>query len=158
PPLAFDPRLIEAARDHDAAMLATNSQFHAPAGYLTNPQVARAFDGQAYFPTGQSSWATGENIFAYSQGVNRPAVKDYVDYYHEGLLIDWGNPDFGHLKNLLAPGPGGTGPGTHSPYNEIGVGLLTGVSPTVPPGSAPNPANQGLNVGPVIVTQEFGWR
>src|SRR5262249_37639041 len=39
PPLAFNPGLIAAARDHDAAMLAADNQFHSPPGYLNNPQV-----------------------------------------------------------------------------------------------------------------------
>src|SRR4051794_8505236 len=30
PPLAFNPRLVAAARDHDARMVATNAQEHAP--------------------------------------------------------------------------------------------------------------------------------
>src|SRR5205823_1606006 len=84
-----------------------------------------------------------------------------VSYFEEGFLLDWGNPSFGHLMNLLAPGPGEWSPGSaaHYPYSEIGVGLLTNVTPTVPPGSNPEfPANQGLDVGPDIVTQEFGWR
>ncbi|MBX6316367.1 MAG: hypothetical protein IRY99_26165, partial [Isosphaeraceae bacterium] len=102
PPLAFNTRLIEAARDHDAAMLAQNNQVHAPPGYLTDPRVATAEDGQAFYPVGVGPWATGENIFAYAQSVNRPTLKDYVDYYYAGLMIDWGNPDFGHLRNLMA--------------------------------------------------------
>jgi hypothetical protein len=159
PPLAFNTGLIEAARDHDAAMLATNDQFHSPPGYLNNPQVATAANGQAYYPTNTSSWATGENIFAYSG--NLPAnssTQDYVDYFEAAFLLDWGNADFGHLENLLAPGPAEASPGTIS-FSEIGIGLLTGVTPTVPPAANnPIPANAGLNVGPDLVTQEFGWR
>ena len=45
----------------------------------------------------------GENIFAYAQNVNRPTVQDYVNYYHAGFLIDWGNLDFGHLAGHVAP-------------------------------------------------------
>ncbi|MBX6316545.1 MAG: hypothetical protein IRY99_27070, partial [Isosphaeraceae bacterium] len=75
-----------------------------------------------------------------------------VDYYYAGLMIDWGNPDFGHLRNLMAPGPAEAGPGTHLPYREIGIGLLAGAKPSTPP------AVPGLNVGPVLVSQEFGWR
>ena len=160
PPLAFNTRLIEAATDHSAAMLATNLQYHSPGGYLTNPRVAKAYDGQAYYATGNSWWATGENIFAYSQNVNGTSDVDYANYFEAAFLIDWGNPNFGHLTNMLAPGPGSWSPaGSHYPYSEIGIGLLTGVNPTVPPGANnPVPGNQGLNVGPAIVTQEFGWR
>ena len=82
-----------------------------------------------------------------------------MNYFMAGFMLDWGNPDFGHLTNILAPGPGEWSPGDpHYPYSEIGIGLLTNVTPTVAPGVNPIAANDGLNVGPDIVTQEFGWR
>jgi hypothetical protein len=159
PPLAFNTGLIEAADTHDAAMLADNSQFHAPPGYLNNPQVATDAAGQSYYPTGPGGWATGENIFAYSSNV--PAGSSdrvYVDYFDAAFFLDWGNPDFGHLRNLLAPGPAEATPGTY-PFSEIGIGLLTSATPTTPPDpNNPITANRGLNVGPDLVTQEFGWR
>jgi uncharacterized protein YkwD len=159
PPLAFNPGLIAAARDHDAAMLAANNQFHSPPGYLNNPQVATDANGQAYYPTGIYGWATGENVFAYSGNVPAgSSTEAYVNYFDEAFFLDWGNPDFGHLKNLLAPGPAESTGGLF-PFSEIGIGLLTGVTPTVPP-AANNPiaSNAGLEVGPDLVTQEFGWR
>ena len=157
PPLAFNTNLIEAARAHDAAMLAVNGQFHSPPGYLTDPQVAHAANGQAYYPTGTSYWDTGENIFAFSANVDNSNTANVVNYFEEAFLLDWGNPDFGHLKNLLAPGPAEAPPGVH-PYSEVGIGLLTNVAPAnAPLSSSPDPANQGLNVGPDLVTQEFGW-
>src|SRR5207237_8561552 len=83
---------------------------------------------------------------------------NYVDYYEEGFLLDWGNLSFDHQKNLMAPGPGEASTASHYPFSEIGVGLMTNAVPTTPPPSNPsNPANHGLNVGPVLVTQEFGW-
>ena len=158
PPLALDPRLVEAARGEDAAMLAANNQQHSAAGYLTNPGVATAADGKVYFDIGRSSWATGENIFAFSANVPGNSSRAVVDYYNAGFLIDWGNPDYGHLKNILAPGPGEATAASHLPYSVVGVGLLAG-TPTAPPSFSPaNPANKGLNVGPVLETQEFGWR
>jgi uncharacterized protein YkwD len=158
PPLAFNTGLIEAALDHDNAMLAANGQFHSPPGYLNDPQVATAANGQTYFPTGNMGWATGENIFAYSANVpSRTTDVDFVNYFNDAFFLDWGNPDFGHLKNLLAPGPAEAAPGT-SAFSEIGIGLLTNVVPTTPPDpNNPIPANTGLNVGPDIITQEFGW-
>ncbi len=68
PPLAFNPRLIDAALAETNAMLAANAQRHAPAGYLNNPAVATDTDGQPFYNTGNLSWATGENIFAYCSG------------------------------------------------------------------------------------------
>ena len=151
PPLAFNTRLIEAAHAQDAAMVDANTQVHSPPGFLTNPAVAQASDGQAYYPIGGSSWATGENVFAYSAGVGSSSLKDYANYFHEGFLLDWGNPSFGHLKNLMAPGPGEAAPGGRLPYSEIGIGLINNVNPTSAPGIP------GLDVGPAVVTQEFAW-
>jgi hypothetical protein len=158
PPLAFNTGLIAAADDHDAAMLAANGQFHSPPGYL-NPQVATGASGQAYYPTGSVGWATGENVFAYSSNVPAGSSDQaYVAYFNAAFFLDWGNPDFGHLKNLLAPGPAEAAPGT-DPFSEIGIGLMSGVTPTTPPDpNNPIAANRGLNVGPDIITQEFGWR
>jgi hypothetical protein len=158
PPLAFDPRLIDAALAEDSSMLAQNSQTHSPTGFLNNPSVAVDTDGQAYFPTNPGWWATGENIFAFSENVTGTVLSDYADYFEAGFLIDWGNSDFGHLKNILAPGPAeANAPAGVYPFNQVGIGLLTG-TPTTPPDPNPeNLANAGLNVGPVLVTQEFGW-
>ena len=152
PPLAFNPRLIDAANAETGAMLTLNAQKHAPSGYLTNPGVATDTDGQAYLSVGTGSWATGENIFAYSQGVNGASATAYADFFEAGFLLDWGNPDFGHLKNILAPGPSAANltAGVY-PFSEVGIGLATNVAPTTP-------AASGNNVGPAIVTQEFGWR
>jgi hypothetical protein len=156
PPLAFNPRLIDAALAEDASMLARNSQQHSPGGFLNNPAVAVDTDGQAYYPTGAGWWSTGENIFAFSRNVNVTSPTSNVDYFEAGFLLDWGVSDFGHLKNLLAPGPAGANPSAGVfPFNEVGVGLLDG-TPTTPPGSSP--PNAGINVGPELVTQEFGWR
>ena len=152
PPLAFNTGLIEAARAHSASMLAQNLQFHSPSGYLTNPSVATAGNGQPYYPTGYGNWATGENIFAYSGTVNSANLSDYVNYFAAAFLIDWGNPDFGHLTNELAPGPGQwNASNPHYPFSEIGIGLLSNVS-------SPNATSTGPNVGPAIATEEFGWR
>lgn len=148
PPLAFNTGLDEAALVQDNAMLAVNAQVHSAAGFLN-----------AYYPTGDGYWANGENIFAYSAGIAPTNTTAVMNYFEAGFLLDWGNPDFGHLTNILAPGPGEWSPGDpHYPYSEIGIGLLTNVTPTVAPGANPIAANDGLNVGPDIVTQEFGWR
>jgi hypothetical protein len=148
PPLALNVRLIEAALDEDQNMLAANAQMHSPSGFLTNPSVATAADGQAFFSTGNAAWAIGENIFAYSQNVTRPSAASYVDYFEGGLLLDWGNPDFGHLRNLMAPGVGEAITVSHVPFNQVGIGLIMGAQPATP---------SALNVGPAILAQEFAW-
>ena len=149
-PLAFDPRLIDAALAETNAMLAQNTQTHSPVGFLNNSSVATDSDGQAYFDTSNASWATGENIFAYSGSVAPTTPTAYADFFEEGFLLDWGNPNFGHLRNILAPSPSEADPAAGVyPYSVVGIGLITNVLPT-------NPA--AVNVGPALVTQEFGWR
>ena len=99
-------------------------------------------------------------MFAFSRNVGPAPVKAYVDYYHAGLLIDWGNPDFGHMRNLYAPGPATAKALGRYAYSEIGIGLLDQREPhgARRPMHPEYGANQGLDVGPVILTQEFGWR
>ena len=158
-PLAFDARLIAAARAWNSAVLATNSQAHSPSHYLIDPSVAAAPDGLPYFDKGAGAWAAGENVFAYSGNVRSDDIRAYVDYLHDGLAIDWGNPDHGHLRNLLNPGPSQAESVGRQPYSRVGIGLLTGVRPSTPPPADPElAANRGLDVGPVLVTQEFAWR
>ncbi|MDB5349510.1 MAG: hypothetical protein JWN86_757 [Planctomycetota bacterium] len=161
PPLAFNLRLIAASREHNARMLAQNAQVHAPAGSLARPATPdqMAPDGQPYYPTGESSWAMAENVFAYSNNLPDAHGKALDDYFEEAFFLDWGNPDFGHLRNLLMPGPSGSAAAGTYPMTEIGIGLMTDAHPTTPPPSvAAMAGNQGLNVGPALVTQEFGWR
>jgi hypothetical protein len=151
PPLAFDPRLIDAALAEDASMVALNAQKHSPPGFLYNSGVAVDTDGQSYFSIGSSGWATGENIFAYSAGVAQGSSTAYADYFEAGFLLDWGNPDFGHLKNILAPGPSGANPsGGVYPFNIVGIGMIAG--------APSSPSSTGTDVGPQLVTQEFAWR
>ena len=161
PPLAFNTRLVAAARAHDLAMVAANAQIHTTPGSLARPSSPDqlAPDGQPYYPTGDSYWTTAENVFAYSGNLADPHGKALDDYFHEAFLLDWGNPDFGHLRNLLLPGPSGSVAAGGYAISEIGVGIVYDAQPTAVP--TPNPeiaANRGLNVGPALVTEEFGWR
>ena len=160
-PLAFNTRLIAAARDHDADMVAANAQYHSASGALVRPSnpADLAPDGQPYYPVGNSSWSSAENIFAYSANLPDSHGKALVDYFHSAFLLDWGNPAFGHLKNLLMPGGAtASAAGTYG-ASEIGIGLITDAHPAIAPTSQPAIlANKGLNVGPALVTQEFAWR
>jgi uncharacterized protein YkwD len=157
PPLALNTRLVDAAHVEDARMVAANAQIHSPSDFLIDAQVAADSDGKAFLDVGTGAWATGENIFAYSGNVPATSMQAYVDYLEAGFLIDWGNPDLGHLRNILAPGPGEATADGHVPFNQVGVGILA-ASPTTAPGANPEePGNTGLNVGPVLAAQEFGW-
>lgn len=161
PPLAFNPRLIAASHAQDAAMVASNLQFHSNYATLARPTNASqlAPDGQPYFPSNESSWSMAENVFAYSGNLPNPHGASLDLYFHEAFLLDWGNPDFGHLRNLLLPGPSGASASGRLPVSEIGIGILTDAYPSTSPTATPdNPLNRGLNVGPALVTEELAWR
>ena len=70
----------------------------------------------------------GENIFAYSKS---------VFYGHAGFAVDWGNTTPGHRDNIMSAN-----------WQEIGI--------DVTPTSNPNPPFG--DVGPLVVTQDFGSR
>ena len=159
PPLAFNPRLIAAADVETARMIADNVQEHSPPGFLTDPSVATDSDGQVYYPTGMSYWHTGENVYAFSAGVHASLPRDVVDFFQAAFLLDWGNPDYVHFWNTMAPGPSQAAALGKQPFSEIGISLAFNAQPTTPPpANPPDPATAGLNVGPALVTEEFGWR
>ena len=106
PPLAFNTRLIEAARDHDAAMLAANTQFHSPAGYLNNPQVAPAADGQAYYPTGDPAGPPARTSSPTpATSTRRIDAGDYVELLRGGLPPRLGQPRLRPPEEPARPRP-----------------------------------------------------
>lgn len=140
-PLAFNAKLIEAARLHTQDMLANEFQGHSSS---PNPP------SEASYPPGAStidrvnasgySWSSlGENVFAYA---------DSVIYAHGGFLIDWGvvnnsgssayNPDF---DDQGMQNPPGHRLSNHNPnFQEIGIGFIEGSNGAV---------------GPNLITQDF---
>jgi uncharacterized protein YkwD len=117
-PLAFNVRLIAAARGHSQDM-ATHGYFahNTPSG-IDPGQRIRA----AGFPT--ASWAEsiafeGMPTFAFSTDPTAPPVREI--FPPEGaladLIIDFGVPDLGHRKHLLAIDP------IARSHAQIGVGF-----------------------------------
>lgn len=85
PPLAFNAKLISAARRHMNDMRLNNFQDH------------RGTDGSAFDQrireAGYTSYTSvGENIAAYAHN---------LWYSHVGFNVDWGNPDLGHRHNIM---------------------------------------------------------
>lgn len=78
----------------------------------------------------QYSWVS-ENIFAYS---------DSVFYGHAGFAIDWGN----EANGIQSP-PGHRNAIMSSSVREVGIGILVDNNPAT-------------NVGPLVITQNFGNR
>ena len=100
-PLAFDPRLIDAARAHSADMNARNYFSHTGAGGTNAGQRMNA----AGYP-----WNTwGESLAA---GYHAP------DDALKALVIDAGVPDLGHRRHLLAMD------GAVAGHRAVGVGAV----------------------------------
>lgn len=102
PPLAFNAKLIAAARGHSADMRDKNYQGHDGSdGSSFSQRLTQA----GYVSTGYS----GENVSAYSKS---------IWYGHCGFNVDWGDQnqiDLGHRENIMNFG--------NISYKEIGVGI-----------------------------------
>lgn len=105
PPLAFHPHLIAAARAHSDWMLAVDVFSHDGANGST-PGDRMTAAGYVF----SGSWTWSENI-AWSGTTGTPNPTQFTVDMHEGLFR---SP--GHRKNLL-----------HAPFDEIGIGIRSGV-------------------------------
>ena len=103
-PLAFNLKLIDAARDHSQWMLNTDTFSHTGAGGSSAGDRMRA---AGYNFSG--NWTWGENI-AWQGTTAAPDVTKLVAKEHEGLF-----KSSGHRKNILK-----------DDFREIGIGTLTG--------------------------------
>ncbi len=102
PPLAFNAKLIQAARGHTADMIANNFQGHTS---TNGDQLTTRYTKAGYASQGQ--W--GENVAAYSAS---------IWHGHCGLMVDWGTQnqaELGHRENLLNF--------KTFVYTEIGLGI-----------------------------------
>lgn len=140
-PLAFNAKLIEAARLHTQDMLANEFQGHlssstppAEASYPAGASLADRVTASGY------SWGSlGESVYAYT---------DSVIHAHGGFLIDWGdvsNPESATYNPAFAgqgmQNPPGHRLSNHNPnFQEIGIGYIEDSNGTV---------------GPNLVTQDF---
>ena len=108
PPLAFNAKLIAAARGHSQDMAGNNFQGHTGSdGSSMSTRIGAA---------GYVGWnALAENVYAYAQS---------VPYGHAGFNVDWGVPSLGHRQNIMnfsASGP---------VYTEVGIGIVGESSPS----------------------------
>ncbi|HQR07581.1 MAG TPA: CAP domain-containing protein [Gemmatales bacterium] len=104
---------------------------------ITDDSQSHQLPGEADVGTritaaGYSNWtALGENIYAYS---------DTVAYGHAGFAIDWGfgtnglQSPAGHRINMM-----------NNSYREVGISVI-------------NETNPSTEVGPLVITQDFGAR
>lgn len=128
PPLAFNPRLLDAARAHSQWMLDHSVFSHFGDGGST-PQDRMRNAGYVFAPP----WTNGENIA--DVGVTGTLdVPDAIRRNHRNLFVDEDIEGRGHRVNLLEGG-----------FREVGIGVKEGVL-----------MSQGTAFNAVMITQDFG--
>lgn len=95
-PLAFDPRILDAASDYGAFLLATE-QFNHDLNGTTRSRI----EGKGFPFSGSSGVA--ENLAINTSTGPNPIGAVLVDSHHEGLFIDGDVPGRGHRTNLMHP-------------------------------------------------------
>jgi hypothetical protein len=107
-PLAWSSALNDAARAHNQAMIAADTQSHQLPG--------EAGLGARITQAGYSSWSNlGENIYAFAEG---------AAYAHAGFVVDWGagpggmQTGRGHRANIM----------NHA-FREVGIAITAESSP-----------------------------
>lgn len=133
PPVAPNPQLTAAARRHSEDMLEFSYQEHV------------GMDGSTFATRIADAGYTGYSLIA----ENVYANADSVFQGHAGFEVDWG-PGVGGMQT-----PPGHRTTIHNPgFREVGVGVIFGQNSPAPGNTAP----KFRNVGPSLVTQEFGSR
>ena len=126
PPLAFNPKLIIAARGHSRWMFENAVQVHDQPGLKPSQRVQNA---------GYDWAAVAENIFSYARTVY---------HGHAGFEVDWGEGPLGMQE------PPGHRLNNHSAiFTEVGIGVVEGMNSVQING-------QLSTVGPQVVTVDFG--
>lgn len=129
-PLAFEPRMIQAARGHSQWMLNAGIQAHIETNPTNDPGDRLTAAG---YP-----WSTyGESIYAYAQSVT---------HGHAGFEVDWGNGPGG-----MQDPPGHRINNHNAAFREIGIGVIngTGANGTGPQSVTFNFGNRA-NLGPLL--------
>ncbi|MCB1203157.1 MAG: CAP domain-containing protein [Verrucomicrobiae bacterium] len=106
-PLAFDPRLIDAA-DAYSQLLLDSEEFSHTAGGTTAKSRMEA-QGYTFIPAS----ASGENLATTASTGPHPVNVERVDDHHSGLFIDGDVAGRGHRTNLMEP-----------VFREVGIAIL----------------------------------
>jgi uncharacterized protein YkwD len=104
PPLAFNPKLITAARDHSQWLLDNNVFSHTGVG---GSSAGDRMETAGYEFTG--SWSWGENL-SWKGTTGTPDINSFIGVQHDGLFTS-----SGHRTNLMADN-----------FREIGIGAIIG--------------------------------
>ena len=110
-PLAFNPYIIDGARQHSQWMIDNDVFSHTGAGG-SNPGGRMASAG--YGSAGTFGW--GENIAYRGQKPSTPPPTSTTAAEHQDLFVDEGIEGRGHRTNLM-----------NASFKEIGIGITTGV-------------------------------
>lgn len=132
PPLAFNKRLLEAARLHSQDMLQHAFQGHTSSHDPPLPNQPGDSMGDRLQRQGYVYYTASENVFAYAYS---------VWHGHAAFNVNWGSAEGGAIGGMQ--NPAGHRGAIHSPaFREVGLGLLHGEETDV--------------VGPMVFTQKFG--
>lgn len=126
PPLAFNPKLILAARGHSQWMFNNAVQLHDEPGLTPSQRVQKA---------GYDWAAVAENIYSYARSVY---------HGHAGFEVDWGEGP----RGMQEP-PGHRLNNHNAAFTEIGIGVREGMNSVTINGDT-------STVGPQVVTFDFG--
>ena len=136
PPLAFEPRLIAAARGHSQWMLENVTQTH----YQGDITIGDRVTAEGY------PWRlVSENVFSYARS---------VPHAHASFEVDWGllDPVTGQpLPPGMQEPPGHRLANHNGEVREIGIGFVLGTNQKVVEGKV-------STVGPMVVTMNFADR
>jgi uncharacterized protein YkwD len=108
-PLAFNPVLISAAREHSNWMIQNNTFAHNEGTVDPGAQMSAA--GYPFV----GNWTWGQNIAFRGQTMTAPNVPQTVGQEENDLFIDAGIDGRGHRTNLM-----------NDSFKEVGVGVGTG--------------------------------
>ena len=130
-PLAFNPKLMTAARGHARWMFQHNTLSHSQGSSNAQPEQRMEAAGYVFTPP----CGSGENIgFAGQTGRYAPETET-VEQLYRGLFLDTDVPDRGHRINLLRP-----------EFRETGVGIAKGMFRA-----------QGMDLYSYLLTQDFAY-
>jgi uncharacterized protein YkwD len=119
-PLAINPFLTDAARDHSRWMINNDVFSHTGAGG-SDPGDRMGDAGYVFTPP----WTWGENLAYRSFGGSSPTAS-ITAQLHEDLFVDSGYPGRGHRVNILSNDFREIGPGIVSgDFDGFNVGMLT---------------------------------
>lgn len=131
-PLAFNERLLQAARLHSQDMLNNAFQSHTSSAQPVPPNQPGDSMVDRLTRQGYQFWTAGENVYSYARS---------MWHAHAGFNIDWGQTVSGGSIGGMQDPPGHR-ESIHNPlFREVGIGVIAG---------------SNGNVGPYVVTQNFG--